>query len=350
VLYAGSGGETTRTLESVLHLPKGNNDLPRNPALFEYITPEEEHPELHSNPPIFLVGNAIWYSNRLTLNPTFESNMKKAFSLETFPVTSTTTPRQVAEDMDRWVNRTTGGLIPSISPEHSVKTSFTMLNTLFFKAHWKNKFIKSRTKDAPFTLANGEIISVSTMKEESGFPFMQNEEIKALEMPYFSFLQFKDGDKNITWGGDFSMLFILPRTVDGIPALEEKLSEEFLREIVHSLNPTFLEVSIPKYRLEQENNLQDIFDDDSLVSNADYSGMFTPNPVTEEISAKQKIVLGIDEDGTVAGVATGIGLSVSLPGEPPPIFIVDHPFLFLIRERKSGAILFLGRVMNPNEK
>ena len=109
-----------------------------------------------------------------------------------------------------------------------------------------------------------------------------------------------------------------------------------------------MEVSIPKFRLEQENNLRTIFEDAGLARDADYSGMLTPNPVTDDIVAKQKIVLGIDEHGTEAAVATGIGY-VSLGSEPPK-FIDDHPFLFLIREQKTGTILFLGRVMNPNER
>jgi serpin B len=224
-------------------------------------------------------------------------------------------------------------------------SSFTLLNTLYFKAFWHYQFQTSLTKNAPFTLANGETIMVPTMNDESGFPFMQNEEFKALEMPY---AQEWSPKENWWTKSDFSMLFILPGAVDGIPALEEKLSEEFLQGIVSSLSMAGLEVSIPKFRLEQENNLRTIFEDDSLVSNADYSGMFTPNPVTDAISAKQKIVLGIDEHGTEAAVATEI-IYLSLGSEPPK-FIADHPFLFLVRERKTGTILFLGRVMNPNER
>jgi len=351
ILYAGSHGTTPNALETLLHLPPGQTPSPQNPALFEYKAPKWEQPELWQFPPIFKVGNSIWYSNKLTLNPTFEKNMKAAFFLDTFPVDTTTSRAQVARDMEQWANRVTQGLIPSLNPEPPVELSFTLLNTLYFKAHWNYKFQGSiiDPRYAPFTLANGEIINVPTMCDEAGFPYMQNEELRALEMPYFSFFKDSDGTVDTDYGGgDFSMVFILPRAVDGIYALEEKLSEEFLHEIVHSLSGAGLEVSIPKFRLEQENNLRTIFEDDDLVRDADYSGMFTPNPVTDKISAKQKIVLGIDEHGTEAAVATEIGY-LSLGSEPPK-FIADHPFLFLIRERKTGTILFLGRVMNPNER
>ncbi|MCL2349343.1 MAG: serpin family protein [Planctomycetaceae bacterium] len=357
ILYAGSQGKTPQTLETLLHLPHLPSDqtgLPQNPALFEDKQPKRvliDPWPYYTHPPFFLVGNSIWYSDKLTLNPDFAKNMKAAFFLETFPVDAAADRPQVARDMEQWTNRVTQGLIPSINPTPPVEASFTLLSTLYFKAFWHYQFQTINTRDAPFTLANGEMITVSTMKDESGFPFMQNEEFKALEMPYIyegneDFSERVPKDTRIK--SDFSMLFILPRAVDGISALEEKLSEEFLQEIVGSLNPANLEVSIPKFRLEQENDLRTIFNDDSLVWNADYSGMFTPNPVTDDISAKQKIVLGIDEHGTEAAVATEIGY-VSL-GSDPPTFIADYPFLFLIRERKSGTILFLGRVMNPNEK
>ena len=357
ILYAGSRGTTSQALETLLHLPPGQTSPPQNPALFEYKAPDFEfyvlqdsgNLALYSTPPIFMVGNSIWYSNKLTINPVFAKNMKAAFFLDTFPVDVTTNQAQVASDMEQWANRVTQGLIPSINPEPPVESSITLLNTLYFKAHWENKFLTSKTKDKPFTLANGEIINVPTMCDEAGFPYMQNEELRALEMPYFSIL--KDSSDGTVYGeGYFSMLFILPSAVDGIYALEEKLSEEFLRDIVRSLRHAYLEVSIPKFRLEQENNLRTIFEDDGLIRDADYSGMFTPNLFTNDISAKQKIVLGIDENGTEAAAAMEIGLSVSLPGDEPPIFIVDHPFLFLIREQKTGTILFLGRVMNPNER
>jgi len=356
VLYAGSGGETTRTLESVLHLPKGNNDLPRNPALFEYKPPKKilldpSNPWLnYGHPPVFLAGNSIWYSDKLTLKRTFETNMKKTLFLETFPVSEAADRTQVASDMEQWVNRVIQGLIPSISPEPPVELSFTLLNTLYFKAFWYHPFETCNSSDRQFTLVSGEKIMTPGMGDEAVFPFMQNEEFRALEMPYIHGREKYDvhSPKDTRIKSNFSMLFILPKTTGDIHTLEEKLTEQMLGEIVRSLVDTRLFVSIPKFRLEQENNLRDIFDDDSLVFDADYSGMFTPSPMTDAISAKQKIVLGIDEHGTEAAVVTEM-MYVSL-GSDPPIFIVDHPFLFLIRERKSGAILFLGRVMNPNEK
>ena len=346
VLYAGSGGETTRTLESVLHLPKGNNDLPQNPALFEYKSPKRvliDPWPYYVHPPIFLAGNSIWYSDKLTLNRTFESNMKKAFFLDTFPVNATANRTQVASDMEQWVNRVTQGLIPSVSPEPPAELSFTLLSTLYFKAFWHRPFETRNTFDSPFTLITGEEIMAPRMSDEAWFPFMQNDELRALEMPFL-----QDGDLTGGEMSNLSMLFILPKTTGAIHALEEKLSEQMLGEIVRSLADTLLLVSIPKFRLEQENNLRDIFEDDSLVFDADFSGMFTPAPLTDAVSAKQKIVLGIDEHGTEAAVATEIAY-LSL-GSDPPIFIADHPFLFLIRERNTSTILFLGRVMNPNEK
>ena len=291
VLYAGSGGKTARTLESVLHLPKGNNDLPQNPALFEYKSPKRvliDPWPYYVHPSIFLVGNSIWYSDKLTLNRTFESNMKKVFFLDTFPMNATANRSQVASDMEQWVNRVTQGLIPSVSPEPPAELSFTLLNTLYFKAFWHHPFVTWNKFDSPFTLITGEEIMAPRMSDEAGFPFMQNDELRALEMPYFH-----EWGKYDSHSGrvpriksNFSMLFILPKTTGAIHALEEKLTEQMLSEIVRSLADTLLLVSIPKFRLEQENNLRDIFEDDSLAFDADFSDMFTPAPLTDAVSAK----------------------------------------------------------------
>ena len=345
VLYAGSAGNTATELQNMLHLPpQSNHEKPQNPALFEYKSPKKaiiDPMSYGDHPPIFLAGNSIWYADHLTLNRSFEKAMKKDFSLETFPVNFAANSGQIVADMDQWVNRVTQGLIPSLNPSAGPDSTLVILNTLYFKAFWNHRFETRNTHDRKFTLVTGEEIETPCMGDESGFPFMQNEEFKALEMPY---IQGWDDYKSLE--SNFSMLFILPHKVDGIYALEEKLTEELLQEIVQSLSNTGLFVSIPKFRLEQENDLRTVLG--SAIDEPDLSGMFVKPSIELPATARQKIVLGIDEHGTEAAVFLEFAY-LSL-GSDPPVFIVDHPFLFLIRERKSGTIFFLGRVMNPNEK
>ena len=346
ILYAGAENETAAAFEKILHIPPSDTGEPTNPMLFEYVPMEKEYTEVWSNPPIFLFGNALWYDNKLKPDTNFAKKMKEHYSLETFPVDFASDATDITQQMNKWCSETTQGLIPSLDPNISPDVAFYLLNTLYFKAHWDYKFQTINTKDTVFTLADGKTVKVATMCDEYTFPYYEDEELRALEVPYFSFL--KDGDTKEEFGGDFSMVFILPKAIDGIYALEETLTAEKINSLIKEMNSVSLEVAIPKFRLEQENDLLAILAAEGQSPGNDFARMFPGADIPATISARQKITLGIDEHGTEAAVATEIGY-LSLGSEPPK-FIVDHPFLFLIQEQKTGTILFIGRVMNPTEK
>jgi len=173
------------------------------------------------------------------------------------------------------------------------------------------------------------------MHQAAEFNFMENESLSLLELPYTT--------------GDLSMLFILPRAYDGIGDLEASLGvDAFARWSEKLSSVEELEVTIPRFmfassfRLAQRLGtlgMSDAFDADL----ADFSGITNPS-VLSIGDVFHKSFVQVNEEGTEAAAATGVTMGVT---SAPPSFIADHPFIFLIRHNKSGAILFLGRVMDP---
>jgi len=160
------------------------------------------------------------------------------------------------------------------------------------------------------------------------FLHTEDEDCLVLEMPY----------KQST----YSMVFLLPRTPQGIYELEQKLDADKLAALLATLTGGATIVTIPKFRMEQEYDLNAF-----LPGAADLSGL-TGVPTSPMIPARAqlKTVLGIDEYGTEAA-STFINGYVSLGDDGKFVFDARHPFLFLIRDRTSGTIFFIGKLMNP---
>jgi serpin B len=177
------------------------------------------------------------------------------------------------------------------------------------------------------------------MHQTKHFGYFDGGEFQALELPY-------QGDR-------LSMVVLLPKVKDGLAALEASLSADKVAEWVSKLNRREVRVALPRFKTTAEFSLaqvlaamgmQDAFD----ASRADFSGMTGAKDLF--ISAVvHKAFVDTNEEGTEAAAATAVVMTLSAMPEPPPEFRADHPFLFLIRDTKTGAILFLGRIADPTK-
>ena len=166
---------------------------------------------------------------------------------------------------------------------------------------------------------------------------MENEDFQAIEMPYE--------------GRELSMAIFLPREIDGLPDFEASLTHENLSSWIQMLQPTDVEVSLPKFRLTsqfvmgellQSMGMKDAFDQNT----ADFSGMTEPKDFWVS-DVLHKTFVDVGEEGTEAAAVTGAIAGLAEPEvapPPPPVFRADHPFFFLIRHIASGTILFMGRI------
>lgn len=219
-------------------------------------------------------------------------------------------------------------------------TRLVLASAIYFKGQWAEPFPEEGTKEAPFRLASGKTVQVPTMHRTESFRSMEGETLRAVEIPYL--------------GGDLSMIVLVPKDANGLPALEKALDAQRLREWLSSLEPSQLSLALPKFRfssrLELPKTLQALGMKDAFdARRADFSAM-TGGPDLYIGFVVHEAFIGVDEKGTEAAAATAVGMKLlGLPPKPTP-FRVDRPFLFVIRENRTGCILFLGRVLDPRSK
>jgi serpin B len=213
-----------------------------------------------------------------------------------------------------------------------------LTNAIYFKGRWASEFAADFTGEAPFTLADGQKVSVPTMRQMAAFPILQGDGFQALALPY-------KGDR-------LSMVILLPAKHDSLPALEKALSAESLGKWIGAMKPQLVSVALPKFKATTTillaETLQGMGMTDAFgLPPADFSGMTGKKDlfISQVI---HKAFVDVNETGTEAAAATAVIMEGGGPPKSVP-FIADHPFLFLIRDNRSGTILFLGRLVNPKE-
>jgi serpin B len=242
--------------------------------------------------------------------------------------------------INSWVEEQTNGKITDIIPKGVLDalTRMVLVNAIYFKGDWTSQFKEYNTQEQEFYVTAEETVKAKTMYQTGKFRLAEDADTQALEMLYK--------------GNKLSMLVLLPKQKDGISKLEETLTAEKLSGLVTTLRKTMVEVTFPKFKVETRYELIPPFTSlgmkDAFADAADFSGMDGTRNLN--ISAiLHKAFVEVDEKGTEAAAATAVGVTLmSAPSYPR--FNADHPFLFLIRDNATGSILFMGRMVNPNDK
>jgi serpin B len=240
--------------------------------------------------------------------------------------------------INAWVMEKTEGKIEELIPPGmlDVWTRLTLVNAIYFKGSWAHQFDQNLTRESPFWITPEEQVQVIMMTQKRAFRYGGVDGLQILELPYT--------------GGTASMFVLLPDEPGGLEDLERLLSVENLSRWTSALDEVEVEVFIPRFEiifpLRLDETLQSMGMTDAFYSRADFSG----------ISDVEKFFIGsvlheafvvVDEEGTEAAAATATVMrSFGLPGELP-VFLANHPFVFLVRENSTGCILFIGRVVNP---
>jgi serpin B len=210
-----------------------------------------------------------------------------------------------------------------------------LANAIYFKAAWMNPFDVKRTAAAKFFATPDRAVPVPTMNASLHTRFFKGESFSALELPYA--------------GRELSMILFLPHKVDGLADFEKQLSAAKLLAWLAKLADHQVQVSLPKFKLTATFQLNEVLEDlgmsDAFSAKADFSGMSSRDKLF--ISAVvHKAFIDVNEAGTEAAAATAVGIAKeSVP--QPAVFRADHPFVYLIKDNRTGALLFLGRVVDP---
>ena len=237
-----------------------------------------------------------------------------------------------------WVAGQTAGKIPELLPEGllDARTRLVLTNAVYFKGLWADAFKASDTYPAPFTVAAGKTVEAKFMRRRGSYAYADNADVRVLVMPY------KDAG--------ISMVAVLPKDVAGLGATEALLAERLDGWIAEASSQK-VDVRLPRFELRAKAtmnaHLQALGMREAFTLGADFSRMSGKDDLYVSAVAHEAYV-AVDEAGTEAAAATAVVMDVK-SAAPRPIaeFRADHPFFFAIRDDRSGALLFVGRVADP---
>ena len=279
------------------------------------------------------IANSIWYHNAITFKNEFISVNKNNYDAEIKAV-DFSSPNTISQ-INGWVSDKTNKKIPEIIKELSPETVICLLNAIYFKGIWREKFDKNNTKDENFYSEDGVSMGkVKMMSQTQKFLYSDDENCKYLSLPYGN--------------GAFSMIVMLPnegkKIDDVIINLSSKSWDDAMFMDSYEVNLRF-----PRFKAECRYDMhEDILPEMGMITPfsgaADFSGM-TGNKLIKVSKVIHKTFVEVNEEGTEAAAATAV---VGKIMAPPPGTIIDYvvnkPFVFAIRENSTGVILFISKI------
>ena len=282
------------------------------------------------------IGNSVWTRSGFPVYPDFLNAVREDFDAEAVELDfrSPSASRRI----NGWVRDATRGriedMVPDEIPWHVV---MYLLNAIYFKGSWTFQFDPSETRTEPFHLDDGSTRSVPLMTLDGTLPYQSNSRFQAVDLPY--------------GGRAFTMTVLLPRQGVSVDTLAAKLDAGQWEDIADGFSDTTnVRLFLPRFRMSYERTLNDDLAALGMVDAFDEElADFTRiSPVGSLFisEVRQKSWVDVNEEGTEAAAATLVAVSV-LSGSGPPVVRADRPFLFFIRERLSGTILFAGKFAGP---
>ena len=278
------------------------------------------------------IANAIFVNKWYDLKDSYKSTVGKYYKAEVANL-DFSDGAGALKTINGWCSKQTNGMIPKVLDKVTADMLAYLFNAMYFKSQWKEKFPKGNTANETFTAENGSAKKVPMMKTGEWFRYQDNDDFRVVRLPYGN--------------GAFNMMVILPQTgktvSDVTRALKTTDWNEFLQIMVHC----DVDLWLPKFETKYSKKLNDILSDMGMPSafsaiNADFKAMSDDALCLSFV--KQDAVIKVDEEGTEAAVVSSAGMEYTSAGPGEHIvFHADHPFLYLITESSTGAILFAGK-------
>lgn len=331
---AGAAGNTRKSLCEVLGVPESTAE--QNFAFGKVVN--EVNGDGSPREYELTTANALWRDQTCKLNEQWKAAIAQYYGGDCNGVDFLTEAKKAVVIINDWISGKTNGKIKDLVDDKIVNknTRLVLTNAIYFKGKWESAFKKEATINEPFMVSKDASVQVPIMKQKASYAYYEDETIQALDMPY---------------KGDLSMLVVLPQKKNGLSEIETGWSEDNYTTVISHLHTVDVQVGFPKFKLETSYSLKPILDSMGLSicfsDAADFSGIST----TEQLKISEvihKAFVAVDEEGTEAAAATAVGMmkSCAMPTRPK-VFNADQPFMFFIRNRKTGTILFSGRLSHP---
>lgn len=340
MVYAGAGGETAEQMAEVFHYLPQEAQHPAFNALDGQIAAAGEAVAVpEGGEPFQLnVANAVWTQAGYPFRDAYLELLARQYGAGVRAVDFAEGLDAALKAINEWTHDATEGRIEKLAPPLSVtpRTRLVLANAIYFKASWLFPFRgdEASTAEGGFTLLDGSSVTVPLMHQAAArVPYAEGDAYQAVRLPYA--------------GGAVDMLVVLPAEGE-FEAVEARLGGELLQAAQERAEVRDVDLTLPRFEFDTTLQLVELLQSLGLTSpfvgEADFSGM-TESDGLFIADAVHKGTITVDEEGTEAAAVTGVAMEVS--GYPRAEVSVTRPFLFAIIERESGAILFLGRVLNP---
>ncbi|MGH1521765.1 MAG: serpin family protein [Nitrosopumilus sp.] len=332
IAYEGAKGNTASQIQQVFDFE--SDDRKRQEKISDLLSRLNHEDDWHS----LQVANALWIKDGYNVKQYYIDTAKIHYSSTVDNVDFVTDDG--VNKINSWVKQKTNDKIQDILAPGSTDelTRMVITNAVYFKGKWGLEFDPRNTSEKLFWTDKDNSVLVSMMKENAAmYNYAETKDLQVLDLNYL--------------GGDISMIVLLPKEKEGLGTLEQSFDREEFDSIKNSMTRQPLMIQIPKFEFETEYDLikplknlgiHDAFD----RANADFHGITDEQIYLDK--AAHKAFVNVNEEGTEAAAITAlVGRLTSGPPEPIAEFVADHPFMFVIQEKESGEILFIGRLVNP---
>lgn len=327
MLLDGARNETADEICKVLGYGAGEVD-----AVNEYcLSMLEQLPSLDKKTKLS-IANAIFVNKAYALKDSYKSTVGNYFHAEVANL-DFSDGAGALKTINGWCSRQTNGMIPKVLDNVSPGMVAYLFNAMYFKSQWKEKFPKGNTAEESFTAEDGTVKKVPMMKNRKDFLYQENDDYRVVRLPYGN--------------GAFNMLVILPQNEKTLADLTSSLKTNDWNEFLQRMVTCDVDLWLPKFETKYAKKLNDILSDMGMpvafnAFDADFKAMADADLYLSFV--KQDAVIKVDEEGTEAAVISSAGMKDAAAGPGQHIvFHADHPFLYLITESSTGAILFAGR-------
>jgi serine protease inhibitor len=291
-----------------------------------------------SDPKIELaIANSLWARKGVQFKEDFLARNRQFFGAEI--ATLDFADPQTKNTINNWVSKNTQGKIPSIIDQIDSQMVMYLINAIYFKGLWARKFDKALTKNEPFYLSSGSPKQMPMMSQSGDYRYYRGDKFQAVSLPYGK--------------GGTSLYLFLPDKGSSLNDLLQNFSRDKCEQWMKGFRSTPGDVKIPRFKMDYESKLNNMLKALGMETafsetRADFSGMRDKRDVYIS-EVKHKAIVEVNEEGTEAAAATSVGIRTTSMRPPQErfTFIADHPFLMIIRDEPTGAILFMGTVIDP---
>ncbi|NCC50376.1 MAG: serpin family protein [Spartobacteria bacterium] len=333
--YAGARGSTAAEMARTLHFTLG--EVATHPAFAQLnarleAIQAEGHVQLQA-------AHSLWPQKGYPFLPAYLALIEKYYGSTITPLDYVNETEQARITINTWVEDRTQDKIKNLIAEGALTplTRMVLVNAIYFKGDWATPFNPEHTAALPFYLPGNTTAQANFMTLKQKFNYAESDDLQVIELPYV--------------GDDLSMLVLLPKNRDGLPAVESALSGEQLDRWTAGLQRREVQVFLPKFKItwgtvSLNKALVALGMGGAFGPKADFTGMDKQNGIFIS-DVLHKAFVEVNEEGTEAAAATAVVMRMTAMPARPVVFRADHPFLFLIQDTSSRNILFMGRVSNP---